>query len=454
MNALAPAYRGGSELDRACVCPWCLAAHRAPGGGGNVTCSKCGATFVVPGRHEWRARPLDVPMPRSDAARLAELRAQDGRPRVGSDALKSVLGGPGVQAGREQEALLIWQSLRARAEQRDVAAGEDLSVLTILLFHHPFVSARPNLSEGLAECAFDAVVLPRHKQEQLGLLVRAAAGRGDLARAQRYLSWMAIDAPDLEADSDHRICAAVIATLDRDPHRVLALLGPQKDAVPIADSTDPLASVFRAHAFELLGDVARAQAALGELPDAGLFERTRQRFPALALCAQSGSAYAARVQHEGARRAEKSAGFIGRSIAPWMIFSGAISAGATLFTRGWGRWDFDQVVGALMGGGLGLVFIVIGVVLLVRGRSAGKRAAALWTHGLALSGRVVGARTTGTKINDVPLCELTLQIAGPRGPYQTAVRRLVPEYELPAMLGREVRVRADPAKLDEVVLEG
>ncbi|MSP26539.1 MAG: hypothetical protein EXR75_15605 [Myxococcales bacterium] len=107
-----------------------------------------------------------------------------------------------------------------------------------------------------------------------------AAGAGDPDRALRYLSWMTPDPPKLDADSEYRVSCAVVATLDRDAQRVMHLLGQQKDAVPIADSMDVLGSVFRANAFELMGNHAAATQILGELPDARMLGLVRGRLPA------------------------------------------------------------------------------------------------------------------------------------------------------------------------------
>ena len=125
----------------------------------------------------------------------------------------------------------------------------------------------------------------------------------DRAAAQRYLSWMISGAPDLETDSELRVSAAVLATLDRDGHRTLSLLGAQKDVIPIADSLDALASVFRANAYELIGDPASAGRILRELPDAHALTLVCSRFPALRLCARSAEAYGTAMTQESAKRA-------------------------------------------------------------------------------------------------------------------------------------------------------
>jgi hypothetical protein len=142
--------------------------------------------------------------------------------------LQAVLGGMSVQPGREPEAIAIWQPLRARSQKGDVAASEDLTVLTLLIGQVPAMAAEPQLCDALARSAYDAAVLPRHKQEQLGRLVRTAIGRGDHERAQRYLAWMTPGTPDLDAESELHVSAAAGHQLERRSSRSGA--GPGGDA--------------------------------------------------------------------------------------------------------------------------------------------------------------------------------------------------------------------------------
>ena len=234
MNFSDP-YRDATA-ERHYVCPGCSTAQRGPAQGGQVACPQCRAPFALPDRSALLASAAQVPMPYDDPGRIQQLRVQDGRPRVAAPTLEAVLGGQGVQPGREQEAVMIWQSLRMRASQGDVAASEDLATLTLLLSQLPMVEQQPMMTEALSESTFDAGVLPRHKMEQLGRLARRAAAAGDRARAERYLSWMSPSAPELDADSEFRVSSAVVATLARDGQRVLALLGPQKDAIPMSST--------------------------------------------------------------------------------------------------------------------------------------------------------------------------------------------------------------------------
>lgn len=433
------------------VCPRCAGVELGPLSGGPVVCSRCRTPQTLPDRSAILAPRGVPPLPSNDPGRLAQLRMQDGRPRMPTPTLLAVLGGPTIQVGREAEAMAIWQSLRARSAQNDVAASEDLSLLTLMLAQHDALQAQGELPQALTESALDVVVLPRHRQEMLGRLCRVAASRGDRPRALGLLSLMNPSAMELDSDSEYRLSTAVVAALDRDGTRMLQVLGPQKDAIPIADSMDDLASVLRAHAYELAGNVPAASQILRELSSPRVLALVQSRFPMLQLCAQSSHAYNAVASQQAAQRAAASAGGIGMLFGGILAVIGlmelAVGAGVALFSDG------DGLAAGAINGGIGLVLFSVGVALIVRARGKSKRAAWLRLHGLSLTARIVGADRTGTEINDVPLMRFQLQVAGPHGPYVASFTKLVPPHEVAMIIGKEVRVRAHPQQLSEVILE-
>jgi hypothetical protein len=441
-------YRSPGD-QRSYVCPGCNTPQSGPAQGGPVTCPQCRAPFNLPDRSGMLANPGFVPMPQDDPGRIQQLRIQDGRPRTASATLLTVLGGPSIQPGREQEAIMIWQSLRARSSQGDVAASEDLATLTLLLIQVPMVQQQVQMQQALSESTYDAAVLPRHKIEQLGRLARLAVHVGDRAGAQRYLSWMMPNAPELDADSEFRVSSAVLATMDRDANRVLTLLGPQKDALPIVDSMDPMASVFRANAYELLGNPAAAAQILGELPDPRMLDLVRGRFPQMNLCAQSGAAYSTATAQQGAKRAAASAGGVGCMIGAILMLVSLVEIGVGVAI---GLASDDWTTGAI-NGGIGVVLLGVGLTVFLVARAKGKRAAWLRVNGVPLQARIVNASLTGTRINNVPVFQFALQVEGPHGPYAASFRKLVPEHQVAMLMGQTVRVRANPTKLDEVILE-
>ena len=434
------------------VCPGCSGAEPGPPQGGPVACSRCRTQYTLPDRSAMLANPGQIAQPDNNPERLAVLRQQDGRPRMNSPTLQAVLGGDSVQPGREQEALAIWQSLRARAQAQDVTASEDMATLVLILTNCPAIAAQPAMVTALSESTYDAAVLPRHKQEQLGRLARRAVADGDRAGALKYLSWLMPNAPDIDADSEFRVSNAVLATLDRDPQRVLLLVGPQKDAVPIVDSMDPLASVFRANAYETMGNLPAATQILRELPDPRALALIRGRFPSLQLCAQSGGVYEAAASQQSAQRAAKGAGMIGMIFGAALAFGGVITLLSGLLPALLGGGGFMDV-GVFITAGIGGTLLVVGVGLILGARAKGKRAAWLRTNGLSLTARIVDVQQTGTMINNVPVYRFVLQVAGPRGPYAATFNKLAPPHQVAMAMGREVRVRADPNKLQDVLLE-
>ena len=443
-------YRSPGEA-RFFLCPGCMSPQQGPPQGGPIACPQCRAQVNLPDRSAMLSNPGAVGPPDNNPERLGQLRQQDGRPRVAAPTFAAVLGGQGIQPGREQEALAIWNSLRMRAQQGDVSASEDLATLTLLIAQLPSTQQQPTLVQALAESGYDSSVLPRHKQEHLGRLVRIAVKEGDRARAQRYLGWMMPNAPEIEADSEFRVSSAITATMDRDPQRVLNLLGPQKDAVPIVDSMDDMATVLRANAYEVMGNPPAASQTLGQLSDARMLPAICGSFPTLALCQATAAAFQVASNQQAAGRAASGASMIGYLI-------GGILAGIGLLTLATGgivglAVGGEGALGGIIPGGIGAVMMVIGVVLIVRARGKARRAAWLRVNGLSLTARIVDAQMTGTMINNVPMMRFILQVAGPHGPYQASFTKLAPAYEVARVVGGEVRVRADPNKLDDVILE-
>jgi hypothetical protein len=438
-------YRTSSA--RLFVCRQCHGASEGPSHGGQAVCSRCRAPNFLVDRSRILV-PVGVMPIANDPGRLQHLRVQDGRPRIPPPTLQAVLGGTSIQPGREQEVLFIWQSLRSRSENGDVAASEDLSMLTLMLANQPGVKAQPGMVQALSESALDAVVLPRHKQEHMGRLARLALASGDVSRGDLFLAAMHSQPAELDADSEYRISQAVRATVANDFGQVLTLLGPQKDAIPIADSLDGLASVFRANAIERMGNVAGAAQILKELPDPKVLDLVRGSYPQLELCKQSGSSYTAGANKEAAARAAMSAGGVGLLMGVIFILTGVgLSIGGVAALA---SGSFSDAMPLLPIGG---VLFGVGLFVGLRARSKGKRAAYLRIHGVALEARVVSCARTGTEINNVPVMILTLQVMGQAGPYAATIKKLMPDFQAAQLMGHTLRVRAAPDNPQELILE-
>ena len=197
----------------------------------------------------------------------------------------------------------------------------------------------------------------------------------------------------------------------------------RKDAVPIVDSMDVMASVLRASAFERLGDVAQAAQVLAELPDPRMLDAVRANYPALSLCPQAGAAFTSTEQRQGAKRAAAGASRVGSLVGGILALVGGAMTVAALGIGASVDWGNPAV---FINGALGLGFVVVGLFIFTRARVAGKRAAWLRVNGLSLRARIVDARATGTMVNDVPVMRFTLQVRGPHGPYVASLQRPVP----------------------------
>jgi hypothetical protein len=430
------------------ACPQCMSPEQGPPHGGPATCSRCHAQVVLPDRSAMLGNQAVVAPPDNDPNRLAQLRMQDGRARTATANLQALLGGQSIQPGREQEALAIWSSLRMRAQQGDIGASEDLATLTLLLAQLPATEQQPVLVKALAETGFDASVLPRHKQEHLGRLVRIAVREGDRGRAQRYLSWMTPNAPELDADSEFRVCSAWVATMDRDPQRVLGALGPQKDAVPIVDWLDDMATVLRANAYETMGNLPLATQTLGQLSSPRVLTAVAGAFPTLALCQATKGPFLVSSNKQAADRAASGAGLIGTIaggfVAVWGL--GLLAIGVIIAVA-------VDVISGILPAFFGIILLTVGGVVLFFARRSARRAAWVRTHGLSLTARIVNTEMSGSRVNGVPMTRFILQVAGPNGPYAASFTRMVQPHEIARFLGAEVRVRADPRNLQDVVVE-
>lgn len=420
------------------VCPACASAAGGPAYGGNVICSSCGAPHALPERGEPSSNKL--PTPKNDPDHLQQLRAHVGRLRQVPPTLQTVLGGTCVQPGREQEAIVLWQSLRARSHQGDLAASEDMTVLTLMLARMSF--ELPEYPDALLESACDAAVLPRHRQELLGLLTRRAAANGDRGQALRFLSAMIPGGPDIETDSEHRLSAAAIATLDQDWRHVIEFIGSQKDSVPIADSLMTMAATFRANARERNGHPRMAVGALRDAKRASEIARVIASFPALDLCAQSAKAYSAERRTLAARKAAEEAG------GEWYVSSALVLFGCVVIVVC--IWDAEKKLSVIASGIVGSLF---GFALLFFGRIKTHYAGLAWANAVSLPACILAVEKIGPPGELVSPYRFTVQVVGPAGPYSATYERSVPEHAVLTLVGSEILVWANPNNLQDITPE-
>jgi hypothetical protein len=209
-----------------------------------------------------------------------------------------------------------------------------------------------------------------------------------------------------------------------------------------------MASVFRANAYELLGDPGVAARTLGELPDPDMLDLVRANFPGLELCVRSADGYLTAMRDAAGRRARSGASGLGCLVGAILGFVALIQILVWVALGAGTGLDSGVINGAI-----GLVLGVIALIVIVRARAKGRRAAWLHANGIPLRAHITGAQRTGTEVNDIPVYRFGLQVQGPQGPYEASVRKLVPEHQVALLLGQEVQVRADPNDLQQVMLE-
>jgi len=103
---------------------------------------------------------------------------------------------------------------------------------------------------------------------------------------------------------------------------------------------------------------------------------------------------------------------------------------------------------------MAVVFTLVGIPLVSRGIAKGRRYVYLREHGVPRAAQVVGADYTGVRTgDDMPIYRLSLQVAGPSGPYRTSVDKILLEHQVNLIIGTEVRVLANPDEPTDIILD-
>ena len=243
---------------RIVTCRQCGAPLTASPAGGQVVCSYCHVPNVVTARDD---RPLaHVGPPISEEARMQALWGQAqvyGNTQLPPEMVQLLAHGPLTPASFQQ-GLALWQLYIQRAAAGDFAASESATLMTGALSsfcveHNDSVRQR-----AIFETSLELLPNPNHKQVMRCNLARAAIRAGDLASAQACIAACNPAPVDLEADTAYRVTYVALATSHNDFRNVLAALGPNVGAVPLALTVQVLCNVYRANAIEKLGNVALA----------------------------------------------------------------------------------------------------------------------------------------------------------------------------------------------------
>lgn len=444
---------------RILLCDWCGAPLQLATTGGAAQCRHCGNTNQVGARTEQFVIPTpQVPEPQ----RVAQLRMQDNRPLLAPAAYQQLVEGGRIPPWRIAEATAAWQACRkeVRASPSNPEPAERLLFLTMLLSNHLFDAQDFLRQRAMFESALEVAQLPRHKQVLRGFLSRSAARLGDLAAAQQWLAPCDPRPLDLESDTAYRVSRAYIDTLSGNFQAVIQWLGRVRDEVPIQDTFDAAATVFRANALERLGDVAGATAALADEMRRGAGARDTidaivKGHPGFQLCPQSlPQAKAAFGQVAGQRAAQlagggAASGIIGiavvTTIIPIVIL--VVVFNSVPMPGGMGIMHlFGWAPGLLLGLGIP---IAIGVWLY----RSGQRAKHIMQNGVDARGRVLAVNPTGTKINGVPRVEVRLMVMLPdRPPYEASTKLLWSGSREQLLQAGEVHLKVDPQRPGDVAI--
>jgi len=446
---------------RVLACAQCGAPLQAAQPGTQVQCRYCGAALQVTARDD---RAVLNPGPREEIdenERYRRLRAQDGTPMLPPASIQHLIGPGGrIEPWRVQEAVQVWNASRAESQSTGSPdAAERLYYLTLVLYQQEGDDAdAAHRKRAMLESALDALHIPRHRQVILCTLARSAIFDGDQAAAEAWLSSCDPRSDDLESDSHYRFTKAMLHTVRGQWPGVIATLGKDAQRVPIYDALDSACALLRANAHERMGDVPRAIALLREMMHKGgpaarqVLSQMMERYADFQLCPAS---YPAAMQAHQASAAASAGASVGGGIAKIFIPLGGIFL---LISVG-------VVVGVIVGpipaivlpgilGGLGitgLVFLLIGKAM----QKASRRAVFLRLHGLPGRGTIQGVVPTGTKINNVPMMRVSLQVqlADGRPPYTTETKLLQTALGGGAAPGAVVGIRADPTDPQKVLIE-
>jgi hypothetical protein len=288
------------------VCPSCGAPVQALPQGGHVQCRYCQVVLEVRPRIEVvedRRPPPEPSRPDTEEQRLALLRDQISStdpyalPPSGLRALMYRTSDPAALSEIQQR----WRAARAAVSRGEAGAEAELYWASVMLrtqHAHDLLTAR-----AVTETALEAIHDPVFRTLLRISLAARACDAGDVRAAEAWLAPVDPRPTVLGVHTDLALARAKIALLRQDWSGVFAHLGPAADQIPIALADDALACMMRATAYEGLGDLPAARAALwavgrnlgGKLFGPGKVLWFCGVYPNLRLCTQTYAAFRFRV---------------------------------------------------------------------------------------------------------------------------------------------------------------
>jgi hypothetical protein len=445
------------------LCAQCGAVLPVPIEGGAVTCGACGRAQTLGARDSRAVHQLSPHPITPEQQRVQAMRAQDGQPFQAPSGLQSLLVHGNIPDWKVKEAFAAWQSSR-----QELVATSSFDAAERLLYLSMFLpqsgeEMAPLQKRAFFESAVELMTIPRHRQLILGQLARSAAREGDVRAAE---AWIALCDPapdDLDMDTNYRASRAFIDTIQGRWENVVRVLGSGPDDIPIADHMDVFCGVLRANAWEKMGRIDVAVQLLDKELGRGAstVEGMLKKFP---ICEQS---YAqASAQHDQAS-AEKVAHSAGGGIGNVLLMVGGsqvfigfglLAASAAnyfgLISEFGPPGDLEAIGGPAFGG---FMMMAVSVGLAIWGfkaRKAAARARYIRLHGTPALAQIVNCGRTGTKINGVPQWNIQMSVQLPdKPPYEASTKLVLTDAVIANMQGKTLKVRVDPNKPTDVVLQ-
>lgn len=241
------------------TCPQCGAPVQIGVQGGQAQCGYCHAPLTISARDDSASQPLGPGLSEAERYQGLWAQAQSFGAKILPPEMLQVLHGGALTPDRAGPALTIWRMYCSQAHAGDLHAGELAILMTGSLSSYFSVVAKdPARQRALYESTLDQMRAPHQKQVVRGLLSRAALKAGDLASAKTWFAACDAHSADLQADTAYRLTYACLATAHNDFRNVLAALGPNPQAVPVALPSRLMIDVYRANAHEKLGDMNSA----------------------------------------------------------------------------------------------------------------------------------------------------------------------------------------------------
>ncbi len=465
---------------RVLLCPQCGAPVEVSPAGGASPCRFCGAHAEVGVRDDSLdavLRPQRQAV--SEEERASRLRMQAGKPLIPPGNILHLFEAGSLAPWRVAEAVTIWQSARKESQATgQPEAGQTVYFLAMALSSVYGDQSDTARQRAVLESSLEALRLPRHRQALRCMLSRLACRSGDAAAAEQWLAPCDAASDDLEMDTPYRFARSVIATAKSDWPTVVTLLGRGANDVPILDAMEPVCVALRANGVERMGDLQGAAALLteymGQSPvHAQRLEAVFKYWAPLNLCTQSRApAQVVRRQEQANVASASSGGGVGLVfvilgglmalvgaglLVAGLVLGGSSSAPASHKGKG-AQPNVQQVVHSAESSGLtmtGGILLLMGVIFGGVGvpiYRSGKKARRLALTGERAQARVQSASTTGLEINNVPQFAFTLLVQRPGGapPYQATVKALGAFHIQPGMT---VPVLVDPEDPTSVILE-